>query len=228
MVRYVTYRRVSTKEQGKSGLGLEAQDRDIHIFLESYSPEPWEVVAEYVEVHSGSDDERPELQRAIRTAKKENAILLVAKLDRLSRKVSFLASLMDDKRLNFKVATMPNADKFQLHIYAALAEQERDFISQRTRNALQAAKANGKKLGWSIPSRVTEQRTAALKGNQANREQADQFASNVLPIIREIEGAGITTLKGLAEALNARGVRTARGGIWHKTTVANLKRRTAA
>ena len=111
---------------------------------------------------------------------------------------------------------------------AAVAEHEREMISQRTKAALQAAKARGRKLGWSMPSRVTEQRQATLKGNQANRQQANQFASNVLPIVREIEKAGITTLKGLAEALNARGVRTARGGKWHPTTVANLKRRNAA
>ena len=228
MLRYVTYRRVSTKEQGKSGLGLEAQDRDIHIFLDSYSPEPWEIAAEFVEVHSGSDDGRPELQKAITIAKKENAILLVAKLDRLSRKVSFLAQLMNDKRLNFKVATMPNADKFQLHIYAALAEQERDFISQRTKNALQAAKAKGKKLGWSIPSRKGEQRQATIKGNQANRDAANRFAANVLPIVNQIEAAGVTTLTGIAGALNARGVSTARGGRWYPATVKNLMAREAA
>ncbi len=105
---------------------------------------------------------------------------------------------------------------------AAMAEHEREMISQRTKAALQAAKERGTKLGWSIPSRRNEQRQATLKANQANREHASRFAANVLPIVREIEKAGITTLKGMAEALNARGVHIARGGKWYPTTVKNL------
>ena len=139
--RYVIYKRVSTKEQGRSGLGLEAQDRDIRIFLEAFSEVPWEIVGEFLDILTGTDDSRPELAKAIDLAKREKATLLVSKLDRLSRKVSFIANLMDDKKLDFRVAQMPSADKFQLHIYAALAEQEREFISQRTKAALREAKA---------------------------------------------------------------------------------------
>ena len=147
MRRYITYKRVSREDQGRSGLGLEAQERDIQLFLENYAETPYEVVGEFVEVQSGSDNERPELLAAIELAKKESAILVCAKLDRLSRRVSFLAALMEDKELEFRVAQMPYADKFQLHIYAALAEQERDFISQRTKAALKSAKERGVRLG---------------------------------------------------------------------------------
>jgi len=100
-----------------------------------------------VEVQSGSNNDRGELNKAVSLAKSENAILLIAKLDRLSRKVSFIASMMEDKRLQIKVCSMPHADNFQLHIYAALAEQEREFISMRTKAGLAAAKAKGVKLG---------------------------------------------------------------------------------
>ena len=144
MRKFVSYKRVSSKEQSKSGLGLEAQERDIQLFLENYAETPCEVVGEFVEVHSGADDDRPELNAAIALAKKENAVLVVSKLDRLSRRVSFLASLMEEKGLDFKVAQMP-CRQVPTVIYA-LAEQERQFISQRA-SALAAAKARGVRLG---------------------------------------------------------------------------------
>ena len=141
------YKRVSSEDQGRSGLGLEAQERDIQLFLENYADTPFEVVGEFLEVQTGTDNTRSQLLAAIDLAKKEKAVLVVAKLDRLSRKVSFIASLMEDKELEFRVAQMPFADKFHLHIYAALAEQERDFISARTKAALAAAKQRGVRLG---------------------------------------------------------------------------------
>lgn len=136
MQRFVVYTRVSTKKQGDSGLGLDAQERDIGLFLDNYSELPWEVLARFQDVESGARSDRPELEKAITLAKAEGATLLVAKLDRLSRSVAFIATLLEDRKLNFRVASMPYADKFQLHIYAALAEQERDFISKRTSAAL--------------------------------------------------------------------------------------------
>ncbi len=147
MRRYVTYFRVSTKEQGRSGLGLAAQQRDIELFLQNYRDVPWEVIGAFQDIGSGADNGRPELQKAVDLVRRTGAELLVAKVDRLSRKVSHLAALLDDKAVTIRVASMPHADKFSLHIYAALAEQERDFISLRTKAALQAAKAKGKKLG---------------------------------------------------------------------------------
>ena len=138
MNKYVLYLRVSSEEQGKSGLGLEAQERDINLFLENYSEQPYEVLGKYVDVQSGGDNDRPELLKAIQLAKKTKSTLLIQKICRISRRVSFIASLIEDKDLDFKVASMPFADKFQLHIYAALAEQERDFISSRTKAALRS------------------------------------------------------------------------------------------
>lgn len=219
MKRYVIYRRVSTDEQGKSGLGLEAQDRDIRLYLEGYSDQPFEVVAEFTEVASGSDDRRPELTKALDMARKNGAELLVAKLDRLSRKVSFIASLLDDRKVQLRVAAMPQADKFQLHIYAALAEQEREFISIRTKAALKEAKARGVKLGGA--------RDKTLKRNQEVQRKAAERAQNVAGLIQPLREAG-KSLREIAAELNRAGVRTARGGEWQasqvKRTIERLER----
>ncbi|EAQ46938.1 Resolvase-like [Roseobacter sp. MED193] len=220
MKRYVIYRRVSTDEQGKSGLGLEAQDRDIRLFLEGYSDQPFEVVAEFTEVASGSDDRRPELTKALDMARKHGAELLVAKLDRLSRKVSFISSLLDDRKVQLRVAAMPQADKFQLHIYAALAEQEREFISIRTKAALKEAKARGVKLGGA--------RDKTMKRNQEVQRKAAERAQNVAGLIQPLREAG-KSLREIAAELNRAGVRTARGGEWQasqvKRTIERLERR---
>ena len=201
-VRYVTYKRVSSKEQGRSGLGLDAQARDIRLFLENYSETPYEVLQEFVEVQSGTDDSRPQLIAAIALAKKERAVLVVAKLDRLSRRVSFISSLMEDVDLEFKVAALPTADKFSLHIYAALAEQERTFISQRTRSALAAAKARGIRLGapsYHLDSLARSRSAAALKA-------AQKVEGIILPL-RE-QGS---TLKQICDVLNSSGIKTRTG-----------------
>lgn len=219
MKRYVIYRRVSTDEQGKSGLGLEAQDRDIRLYLEGYSDQPFEVVAEFTEVASGSDDRRPELTKALDMARKHGAELLVAKLDRLSRKVSFIASLLDDRKVQLRVAAMPQADKFQLHIYAALAEQEREFISIRTKAALKEAKARGVKLGGA--------RDKTMKRNQEVQRKAAERAQSVAGLIQPLREAG-KSLREIAAELNRAGVRTARGGEWQasqvKRTIERLER----
>lgn len=212
MQRFVVYTRVSTKKQGDSGLGLDAQERDIQLFLENYSEVPWEVVARFQDVESGSRSDRPELEKAINLAKASSATLLVAKLDRLSRSVSFIAQLLEDKKLNFRVASMPYADKFQLHIYAALAEQERDFISKRTKAALQEARARGVKLGG--------YREGHKAHHEAIREQADKVALVVASTIHSRRAAG-DTYQCIADELNALGVATARGGKWYGTTVRN-------
>jgi len=210
MQEYVIYKRVSTKEQGKSGLGLDAQERDIALFLESFSEEPYRVIATFTDVLSGADMDRPELSAALDLCRKTRATLLVSKLDRLSRKVSTIAALMEDKRIGFRVAQMPYADNFQLHIYAALAEQERQFISARTKAALAEAKARGVKLGGLRDT--TMRRNAVLKANAA--ERADRVAGIVLPL-RE---AG-RPLRQIAEHLNRAGVQTARGGHWQASQV---------
>ena len=213
MRKFVTYKRVSSKEQGKSGLGLEAQERDIQLFLENFAETPCEVVGEFVEVHSGADDDRPELNAAIALAKKENAVLVVSKLDRLSRRVSFLASLMEEKGLDFKVAQMPYADRFQLHIYAALAEQERSFIASRTTAALQAAKARGVRLG--APTHHIEELAKAKK------EKALKDAQKVAGVLLPLRQAG-SSLRHICEVLNASGARTSRGGQFHPSLVSRM------
>lgn len=212
-IKYVTYIRVSTKGQGESGLGMEAQKRDIAIYLNDYSDRPYEVIEEYTEIHSGSDNNRAELSKAIAKAKKEKAVLLVAKLDRLSRKVSFIAALMDDKGLEIKVAQMPHADKFQLHIYAALAEQEREFISKRTKAALAEAKNRGVKLGG------LRDKTNAR--NQAKRKQADEFAAKIWRTVEPMKQQGLS-LSDIARRLNDIGITTVTGRQFQAQTVKNV------
>ncbi len=213
MLKYVCYKRVSTKDQGKSGLGLQAQERDINIFLENFTEVPFEIIGEFTDVQSGTEDGRAELQKAIVLAKKEDAYLLVSKLDRLSRKVSFIATLMEDKRLKLKVAHMPNADKFQLHIYAALAEQERDFISERTKAALREAKARGVKLGGL--------RDKTMKRNVVLKEQAFNRAKKLEGIVMPLSEKG-ESLRGIAAVLNEAGIQTPRGGQWGAVQVKRL------
>lgn len=216
MQRFVVYTRVSTKKQGDSGLGLDAQERDIQLFLDNYSEVPWEVLARFQDVESGTRSDRPELEKAITLAKAEGATLLVAKLDRLSRSVAFIATLLEDRKLNFRVASMPYADKFQLHIYAALAEQERDFISKRTSAALREAKARGVKLGG--------YREGHKAHHEAIRASADKNAARVAQTILSRRAVG-ATYAAIADELNALAVATARGGSWYGTTVRNYEQR---
>ena len=218
MKQFITYTRVSTREQGKSGLGLEAQERDIELYLDNYVAEPYEVLETYTDIESGKHDDRPELDKATSLAKETGATLLVAKLDRLSRKVSYVATLMEDKKLNFVVASMPYADKFQLHIYAALAEQERDFISIRTKAALAAAKERGVKLGGARPE-------AAVR-HEAVKAVADRAAAKVIDQIRGYRKSG-KSYSFIADQFNALGVATARGGKWYHKTVKQYEERLA-
>lgn len=216
MRRYVLYLRVSSQDQGRSGLGVEAQQRDIDLFLENYADTPYEVLKTFVEIQSGKDDTRPQLEAAIAVAKKEGAVLVVSKLDRLSRRVSFVATLMEDKALEFKVAQMPFADKFQLHIYACLAEQERDFISQRTKAALAAAKARGTKLGAPV---IHLEKLAKARSEKAKAD-ASKVASVIMPLKRQ--GA---SLRQICDALNQSGVKTQRGGKFHPSLVSRMLKR---
>lgn len=216
--RFVSYHRVSTERQGRSGLGLEAQKKAVAEYLNGGD---WELLKEYVEIESGRRKDRPQLKAALEMCKREKATLVIAKLDRLARNVAFVATLLEG-RVKFICCDMPDADSTMLHIYSAMAEREAIKTSERTKAALAAAKARGKRLGWSIPSRVEEQRIASERGAAANRSFAQQFASNVLPIVESIRAAGIGSLAEVAEALNARGVATARGGRWHAATVRRL------
>jgi len=215
---YVGYYRVSTDRQGRSGLGLEAQRSAVASYLDGGN---WILLDTFTEVESGRRNDRPELAKALDLCRRKKATLVIAKLDRLARNVAFIANLMDAD-VDVVAVDMPEANRFTLHIMAAMAEHEAQLVSQRTKAALEAAKARGRALGWSIPSRRGEQAQASLKGVLGNRAKADQHAANVLPVIRDIERAGVTTLQGIAEALNARGIRTARGRRWYASTVRNL------
>jgi DNA invertase Pin-like site-specific DNA recombinase len=214
---FVSYLRVSTDRQGKSGLGLEAQRASVADYLNGGK---WKLVSEFVEVESGKNDERPKLREALHLAKMTGATLVVAKLDRLSRNVAFLASLQESK-VRFVCADMPEANEFTINILAAVAQHERKTISQRTRDAMRAAKAKGRVFGNPNGARALRglDNSSALAVIKA---KADRHAQDVLPIIREIQAAGITTGLGIARELNARGILTARRGQWHAATVKNL------
>jgi DNA invertase Pin-like site-specific DNA recombinase len=218
----VFYARVSTERQGKSGLGLDAQRDAVTRFAEA---EGIEIIGAFTDVETakGADalDRRPNLKAAMDAAKRAKCPVVVAKLDRLSRDVAFISGLMA-QRVPFVVAELGrDCDPFMLHVYAALAEKERRLIAARTKAALQAAKQRGAKLGLANPDRTDASSVSAL-GAAAVSAEADKHAANVLPLIRSIQAGGAATLRAVAAELNARGVKTARGGAWHATTVKNL------
>jgi DNA invertase Pin-like site-specific DNA recombinase len=164
-------------------------------------------------------DRRPQLVAALTEARKRKCAVTVAKLDRLSRDVHFISGLMAHK-VPFVVAELgADADPFMLHLYAALAEKERSLISQRTREALKAAKARGVVLGNPRLDDVRERAVASTKA------EANRFARNVAPVIREIQASGVDSHRGIARALNARGVATARGGAWTAVQVGSILQR---
>jgi DNA invertase Pin-like site-specific DNA recombinase len=213
----ITYIRVSSSQQGRSGLGIEAQRETLRYFVQA---EGFDIAREFVEVESGkgSDalDRRPQLKAALAAARKLRCHVAVAKLDRLSRDVHFISGLMAHK-VPFLVAELgPDVDPFVLHLFAALAEKERTLISNRTRQALAAAKARGVILGG--PKLHVARKSAQV----SIVAEADRHAANVLPIIREAQKAGATTLRAVADALNARGIPTPRGGVWYAMSVKNV------
>jgi DNA invertase Pin-like site-specific DNA recombinase len=217
MTDYIAYYRVSTQEQGADGHGIEAQRRDIALFMANYAKDSDRLVGECIEVASGKDvANRPVLQKAIRDAKKAGNAIIVAKLDRLSRDVEFIAGMI--KRAPFKVACMPEADTLQLHIYAALAEQERRFISERTKAALAAAKARGVKLGGRRPN--------SQRANQRAREVAQARAEKVRPLLEKMRQVD-TSYREIAKTLNSMNYRTERDAEFTKTQVQRMCQRLA-
>jgi DNA invertase Pin-like site-specific DNA recombinase len=218
MQHAVAYLRVSTARQGRSGLGIEAQRESVTRFAEA---ENFKIVGEFVEIETGKGadalDRRPQLAAALATGRVTRCPVIVAKLDRLSRDVAFVAGLMAEK-VPFIVAELgADADPFMLHLYAALAEKERRLISERTKAALAARRARGAKLG-----NRSNFADAGAKGRRSLSNEADAFAANIWPLIEAMRSKGVTDLRGLASALNARGVRTARGGRWHVSNVKNV------
>ena len=219
----IAYYRVSTSGQGKSGLGLDAQKEAVERFAES---EGITLLASFQEVESGKGadalDRRPVLAAALDAAKDNGCAVIVAKLDRLSRDVHFVSGLMGTQ-IPFIVAELGgNQDPFIMHLYAALAEKERNLISERTKAALTALKAKGVKLGNPNIAAAQDAGAAAIKAN------AETFAKLVAPHITAARENGCKTYRDVAAALNARGIQTARGGTWQPATVRNIENRLAA
>jgi DNA invertase Pin-like site-specific DNA recombinase len=207
----IAYVRVSTGKQAKSGLGLEAQEAALARFAEA---EGYKLLQTFEEVETGKGadalDRRPQLAAALKAAKKAKAPIIVAKLDRLSRDVHFISGLMSH-RTPFIVAELgADADPFMLHLYAALAEKERRLISQRTKDALAAKKAQGVKLGGLNAKGI------------ANAAEAKARAVALAPVLDELRKSGLTSLRAIAAELSARGIKTAQGGQWHAPQVARV------
>jgi DNA invertase Pin-like site-specific DNA recombinase len=216
--KFISYLRVSTQRQGKSGLGLEAQRKAVTDHLNGGK---WELMQELVEVESGKSKDRPKLAEALRLCRVYNATLLVAKLDRLARNVAFVSALMEAK-VKFVAADLPEANELTVHIMAAMAEYEAKAISTRTKLALAAARERGVKLGgyrWDIGSLSKQGRALALR---ARRASIARRTADLLPVVRDIQGQGSTSLRQVAAVLNERGISTARGGSWTATQVMRL------
>ncbi|KHQ49728.1 recombinase family protein [Mameliella alba] len=222
ITRIIAYERVSTVRQGRSGLGLEAQRNAIDSFATSRSAQ---VLARFTEVESGKRNTRPELDKALNLARLTGATLVIAKLDRLSRNAAFLLTLQSSG-VSFLACDMPEANDLTVGIMALVAQQEREAISRRTTEALAAAKARGVKLG--NPNGAAALRRAGKGGaalQETVRRNADEFAEDLREVVAAIRAEGHTTLRAMAEQLNARGIRTRRGRSWHVSTVRNLLRR---
>jgi len=222
-MQIVAYYRVSTQRQARSGLGIEAQREAVERLARERGAR---IVATYTETESGkSDDNRPELHKALNRARVTGATLVIAKLDRLSRSVAFLGQLQENGT-KFIAADMPDANDLTVSIMAAIARQERQAISRRTKEALAAAKRRGTKLG--NPNGAAALRKAR-KGNRASiaaiKARADAHAEDLRPTMAALAEEGITSLGAVADALNERGMLTPRGARWHKSSVRNLMER---
>ncbi len=208
--QFIAYYRVSTDKQGRSGLGLDAQQEYVSRFLTSVGGE---LLAEYTEIESGKKHQnRPELQSALNECRRRKASLVIAVLDRLARNVHFISGLMES-RVPFFVADMPHATPFEIYIRAAMAEEESRRISQRTKAALAVARRRGVKLGNPRLSEI----------NAPRQKEADEFAVLMSSVIEELKQEGFTTYQAITDELNRRAVPTATGkGRWHIRTVYNL------
>ena len=228
MAGIVAYFRVSTKRQGESGLGLEGQAATVEAYAKQTGKQ---IVARYLEVESGRKADRPELARALAHARRSKGTLTVAKLDRLSRDVEFLARVMNGG-CDFVACDNPTANRLTLHVLAAVAEDEARRISERTKAALAAAKARGVKLGSSRPGHWEGREEARQDGLAKARsvaagvrsEQAEQAYADIRPVMVEMRANGLT-LAGIAEKLNAEGHTTRRGKVWSPVQVSRVLER---
>lgn len=221
MNSYIAYQRVSTARQGKSGLGLEAQEAAIEGFIKSNGGT---VIERLQEVESGARADRPELAKAIKLCRVYGATLLVAKLDRLSRDVHFLTGLQK-AGIKFKCCDNPHADELTIHILIAMAQHERNMISARTKAAFAAAKARGKKFGGVQKNHHYPDKEMWKRSAQAVSEAADRFANDIRDILEFLHEEGFTTALAKAAELNRRGVPTPRKGRWFAETVIRIQDR---
>ncbi len=201
----IPYYRVSTERQGESGLGLEAQQKSVHEFAKANR---YSLAQEFIEIESGVKSKRPVLQEALEACKREKAVLLIAKLDRLARNVAFISKLIESK-VEFIAVDNPHANKLIVHIMAAFAEHERDQISSRTKDALKAAKARGVKLG-SFGRNILSKR---------NKEKSQKFAQKMKPIIERLKEEGFETVREINDELNRLAIPTYHNQKWHLPTV---------
>lgn len=213
--KYIAYYRVSSKKQGQSGLGLEAQQAAVLAYLNGGN---WELVGEYTDVETGTrkGNHRPELAKALARCKREKATLVIAKLDRLARNVAFTSALME-AGVEFVAVDLPTANRLTIHILSAVAEHEAEMISARTKAALAAAKARGVVLGK--PENLTTE--AQAKGRQAQREAAVTAYANVARIVRDLRAEG-ESYQGVAERLNEMGMTTVSGSPFAAMTVKRI------
>ena len=216
--KWISYLRVSTGRQGRSGLGLEAQRKAVEDFLDGGN---WQLVKEFVEVESGKNSDRPLLADAIKACRLYGAKLVIAKLDRLSRNAHFLLGLKE-AGVDFVCSDMPSANRLTVGIMAMVAEEEGRMISARTKAALAAAKRRGVQLGgYNKNPKLTAK--ARKAGQEANARKAAERAADLAPVISELQAAGKTSLRAIAEGLNERGIPTARGaGNWSAAQVARV------
>lgn len=217
---FVAYYRVSTAKQGKSGLGLEAQQEAVRTFLNGGN---WTLAAEFTEVESGKRNDRPELAKALQASRVYGAKLVIAKLDRLSRDAHFLLGL-EKAGVDFVAADMPMANRLTVGIMAMVADEERRMISARTKAALAAVKARGKRLGGNRGAVLSD--VAREAGRKVQSARASARAADLAPILTRLRGEGVMSLRGLARALTERGIPTPRGrGEWTAVQVARLTAR---
>lgn len=210
--KFVIYTRVSTKQQGNDGLGMESQQNTVRRYVESQCGE---IVGNFTEVESGgkTDRDRPELSSALNLCKKTGSTLVVSKLDRLSRNAEFLLKLQNSN-IDFICCDCPNVDRFTVGILALVAQRERELISERTKSALQVAKARGIRLGTKTPERQVRLMVESTK------RKSEEFRQFIRPIIDEIRQTGVITLKGISDCLNRRGIQTRTGKtVWYPSTV---------
>jgi DNA invertase Pin-like site-specific DNA recombinase len=214
--RFVAYYRVSTQKQGRSGLGLEAQQASVRECLQRVSGVE---LASFVEVESGPKSDRPKLEAAILRCKQSNATLLVAKLDRLSRNAAFLMNLKDSG-VQFEALDIPGANSMTVGVLALVAQHEAEAISRRTRDALAARRARGLQMGTPRDLSAHQKRASRL-GTQANRAKAHARARLIAPAIERARADGHTSLRQIAAYLNEQTITTPRGKQWTPTAVAH-------